>query len=43
MDMLDVQILECLDQALKSALSVQEAEKQEIFSESFYTSFDTSL
>ena len=32
-----------LDQALKIALSVQEAEKQEKFSESFYTSFDDSL
>ena len=32
-----------LDQALKMTLSVQEAEKQEKFSESFYTSFDNSL
>lgn len=32
-----------LDQALKIALSVQEAEKQEKFSESFYASFDNSL
>jgi len=32
-----------LDQALKTALCVQEAEKQERFSESFYTSFDNSL
>ena len=32
-----------LDQALKTALSVQEAEKQEKFRESFYTSFDNSL
>ena len=31
------------DQALKIALSVQEAEKQEKFSESFYASFDNSL
>jgi hypothetical protein len=29
-----------LDQDLKIALSVQEAERQEKFSESFYTSFD---
>jgi len=32
-----------LDQALKIALTVQEAEKQEKFSESFYTSFNDSL
>ena len=32
-----------LDQALKIALTVQEAEKQEKFSESFYASFNDSL
>ena len=32
-----------LDQALKIALSIQEAERQEKFSESFYASFDNSL
>ena len=32
-----------LDQALKIALSVQQAEKQEKFSKSFYASFDNSL
>jgi len=32
-----------VDEALKIALSVQEAEKQERFSESFYTQFDKSV
>ena len=32
-----------LDQTLKTALCVQEAEKQENFTENFYTSFDNSL
>ena len=32
-----------VDQALKIALSVQQAEKQEMFSESFYASFDNSF
>jgi hypothetical protein len=32
-----------LDQALRFALSVQEAERLEKFSESYYTSFDNSL
>jgi len=32
-----------MDQALKIALSVQEAERQERFSESFYTQFDKSV
>ena len=32
-----------LDQVLKIALTVQEAEKQEKFSESFYASFNDSL
>jgi hypothetical protein len=32
-----------LDQALRTALSVQEGEKQDRFNKSFYTSFDNSL
>ena len=32
-----------LDQALKIAISIQEAEKQETFSERYYASFDKSL
>jgi hypothetical protein len=35
--------IQCLDQELKSALSVQEAGKQGTSSESFYTRFDSSL
>ena len=32
-----------MDQALRIALSVQEAERQEKFSESFYANFDRSV
>jgi hypothetical protein len=32
-----------VDQALKIAITVQEAEKQERFNESFYTQFDKSV
>ena len=34
---------QAMEHALKIALSVQEAEKQEEFNESFYTSFDNSV